>query len=82
MVRRYVAEVDGRDLEGCRTRYAFVGDSPNDEPMFGFFPLAFGVANVGRFLRTLASPPAYVTPSGSGAGFAELVAAWRRGRRG
>jgi len=34
---------------------------PNDEPMFGFFPLSVGVANVRRFLDRMKSHPAYVT---------------------
>ena len=32
-----------------RDAYVFVGDSPNDAPMFEFFPLACGVANVKQF---------------------------------
>lgn len=51
----------------------FVGDSPNDEPMFRFFPLAVGVANVRRFLPRLTHPPAYVTTGEGGYGFAELI---------
>jgi HAD superfamily hydrolase (TIGR01484 family) len=50
----------------------YVGDSPNDEPMFEFFDNAVGVANVSRF--RFKAPPKFVTPSASGAGFAELIA--------
>ena len=35
-------------------RFVFAGDSPNDAPMFGFFPNAVGVANVRGFLDRIA----------------------------
>ena len=37
------------DLDADRERFVFVGDSPNDAPMFGYFPHSVGVANVGDF---------------------------------
>ena len=52
----------------------FVGDSPNDAPMFAYFPNAVGVANVRPFLDRIATPPAYVTTHAAGAGFVELAA--------
>jgi HAD superfamily hydrolase (TIGR01484 family) len=61
------------ELDDVRSTFVYVGDSPNDSPMFGYFPLSVGVANVHRFAGRLVSPPAYVTPSEAGAGFAELV---------
>jgi len=51
---------------------AYVGDSPNDVPMFEFFENSIGVANVRRFALT--AGPKYVTEGSAGAGFAELVA--------
>lgn len=51
---------------------AYVGDSPNDAPMFDFFENSVGVANVRRF--KMASRPKFVTQASAGAGFAELVA--------
>jgi len=52
---------------------AFVGDSPNDEPMFAYFPNSFAVANIGRFLKKLKSPPQFLAPSKGGRGFSEIV---------
>ena len=52
--------------------FVFVGDSPNDAPMFGYFPHAVGVANVMEFAGQLAALPAYVTQAASGAGFCEV----------
>ena len=61
------------DLDRERETLVFAGDSPNDAPMFAFFPNAVGVANVRRFLDRIAAPPAYVTGRHAGGGFAELV---------
>ena len=47
---------------------AFVGDSPNDEPMFAFFPHSFGVANVSQFSDDLGFPPNYVSEHRGGEG--------------
>ncbi len=51
----------------------FVGDSPNDEPMFEYFPNSVGVANIQSFLPQLTCPPRYVTSEGGGLGFVELT---------
>jgi HAD superfamily hydrolase (TIGR01484 family) len=56
-----------------RASVAYIGDSPNDAPMFAFFPKSIGVANIKRFAAMLETPPAFVTKASSGAGFAELV---------
>lgn len=51
----------------------FVGDSPNDAPMFGLFPDSVGVANIVDFAERIAAPPAWVTSHPGAAGFCELV---------
>ena len=50
----------------------YVGDSPNDEPMFAFFDHSVGVKNVMDFWDQLKHKPTYVTQARSGAGFVEL----------
>lgn len=74
MTRILLRDEFGVDLDSERARYVFIGDSPNDAPMFEFFPSAVGVANVRAFAARLTAFPAYVTDGESGAGFAELVA--------
>jgi HAD superfamily hydrolase (TIGR01484 family) len=69
--RRLFAERYGADLDQAKEEVVFAGDSPNDAPMFAFFPKSVGVANVRRFSGV---NPKYVTRGESGAGFAELVA--------
>lgn len=71
--RAFVRDRWGRDLDAERERWIYVGDSPNDEPMFGFFPKSVGVANVRAFADRMTHLPRWVTPSEGGAGFAELV---------
>lgn len=71
--RLFVAERFGLDLDQGRDEWLFVGDSPNDEPAFAFFPNAVGVANVKDFLPRLAHRPAFVTTAEGGEGFAEAV---------
>jgi hypothetical protein len=73
MLVRLARERFGVDLPRERDRWLFVGDSPNDQAGFSFFPLSVGVANVGKSIDRLSPPPAYVTPSEGGHGFAELV---------
>ena len=72
MTRMFVHEVWGLDLDQNRDRFVFCGDSPNDEPMFEFFPLSVGVKNVLVFSDRMEHLPAYVTSLESGEGFAEL----------
>lgn len=73
--RRLLAEEFGQDIDGDRdrARWVFVGDSPNDEPMFAHFPHSVGVANVAQYANRIRSMPAWITPSHCGAGFVELA---------
>jgi hydroxymethylpyrimidine pyrophosphatase-like HAD family hydrolase len=73
--RTMMQELFGIDLAAEKARYVFSGDSPNDAPMFGYFPNAVGVANVVDFAELLEHRPRWVTKSRSGAGFVELATA-------
>jgi HAD superfamily hydrolase (TIGR01484 family) len=73
--RLMLAERWGLDLDAERERVVFAGDSPNDEPMFAFFPHAVGVANVLEASDRLRAMPAWITPSRAGQGFVELAQA-------
>ncbi len=75
MTRLLFRETFGAELEAVKDAAVFVGDSPNDEPMFRFFPLAVGVANVRDFADRLKDKPAFVTRGRGGQGFAEVAAA-------
>jgi hypothetical protein len=54
-------------------QWLFIGDSPNDEPMFAAFPYTVGVANLKNYLDRLKHPPRWITSKESGAGFAEMA---------
>lgn len=69
-----------RELEDERGRWAYVGDSTNDQLMFGHFPLSVGVANLMHFAEQLHVWPAYLTRGARGAGFAEFADALLRAR--
>jgi HAD superfamily hydrolase (TIGR01484 family) len=73
MTRLFLGEALGIDLDADPARFVFVGDSPNDQPMFGFFPASVGVANLRRFLPRLTTPPRWLTAAEGGHGFAELA---------
>ena len=73
MTKTLMREVFGVDLDAERERYVFIGDSPNDAPMFAYFPLSAGVANVRDFEGRLDASPKFLTTGRSGAGFVELV---------
>lgn len=61
------------EIEADRHQIVYVGDSPNDAPMFGFFPYSIGVANIKNFIGKLDAEPTYVTEAPDGAGFVEVA---------
>lgn len=75
MARLMLQERYGLNLDAEREHCTFVGDSPNDAPMFAYLPHAVGVANVVDFAGRMDAWPAYVTPARGGAGFAQLAQA-------
>lgn len=73
MTKIFVKERWGLDLAQNKKKFIFCGDSPNDEPMFQYFPYAVGVKNVLNFADQLQNPPAYMASLNGGEGFAEIV---------
>jgi HAD superfamily hydrolase (TIGR01484 family) len=73
MTRRLLGEVFAIDLDRRGDEIAFLGDSPNDAPMFAAFRNSVGVANVRDFAGRLTQEPSYVTERSGGEGFAEFV---------
>ena len=73
MTRIMMKECFSIDIDTMREKFVFAGDSPNDQPMFEFFPNAVGVANLLNFKDQLEHNPAYVTTEEAGCGFSELV---------
>ena len=73
MSQRFFADIFAVDITKNRSQILYAGDSPNDAPMFGFFPHSVGVANVLHFTEQLEHQPAWVTEKEGGEGFAELA---------
>jgi HAD superfamily hydrolase (TIGR01484 family) len=73
MTKQFAADCLGVDLDDAEGNFIFIGDSPNDAPMFSFFSHAVGVANVRDFEDRLENTPTYVTKNRNGAGFVELA---------
>lgn len=73
MTKLLMSEVFSTDIDKDNQRFVFIGDSPNDAPMFDFFLNAVGVANLHDFADRTASLPRWVTHAARGNGFCELV---------
>lgn len=73
MTRIMMSEGLGLELDAERDAWVFVGDSPNDAPMFVAFPHSVGVANIRDFEGGLPHPPVYVTVNRGGSGFREVA---------
>ena len=73
MAKRFVQDRLGLDLDSTRERFVYIGDSPNDEPMFEYFPVSVAVRNVEKFLDQMQALPAYITSLEGGEGFAQFV---------
>ncbi len=73
MTKIFAKEVLQMDLKNNKQKAIFCGDSPNDQPMFEFFPISIGVRNIESFLPQISSPPQFITKNIGGEGFAEIV---------
>ena len=63
----------GLNAEETKEKVAFIGDSPNDAPMFAHFPHSVGVANISRFTpKDLGASPTYLSRGEGAQGFASF----------
>lgn len=63
------------DIDGHKSnlKIAYVGDSPNDAPMYAHFSNGIGVANLLPFAQLMSDLPRYITKGEGGFGFAEFA---------
>ncbi len=73
MCENFFINETGKALDDRMEECAFIGDSPNDEPLFEFFENSVAVANILNFKDQLKSPPQYVTEKEGAHGFVELA---------
>jgi HAD superfamily hydrolase (TIGR01484 family) len=73
MCENFFINETGQALKNHMEEAAFIGDSPNDEPLFEFFGNSVAVANILNFKDQLKSPPRFVTEKEGAHGFVELA---------
>lgn len=73
MAKKFLKDEFGLSEKEIRDRCCFCGDSPNDEPMFAYFPASFAVANISEFLDDISHKPAFVSQQRGGKGFAQIA---------
>lgn len=78
---QYLLDHFGKAFGANKDSILYSGDSPNDEPLFGFFPNSVGVANVAQYLPVMQHPPKYITHKAAGLGFQEIVLHLCKGSR-
>tara|TARA_B100000945_G_C20095889_1_gene463497 strand:- start:31 stop:639 length:609 start_codon:yes stop_codon:yes gene_type:complete len=69
LLEEYFQLKDSEFLE----KILFVGDSPNDEPMFSYFKNSVGVGNVMDYADQIKQFPAWITTKNTAEGFSELA---------
>jgi HAD superfamily hydrolase (TIGR01484 family) len=73
MSLRLLSEAFGVSPDDALAKVLYLGDSPNDEPMFAYFRQTVGVANFAPFVPGLQSLPAWITLEPGGFGLAEVT---------
>ena len=75
MARLFLTERFDVDFDRKNSEIVFIGDSPNDGPLFGAVNNSVGVANVCDQFDRIISPPTWITTARGGAGFVEVAEA-------
>lgn len=76
MCKEFVKKEFNYELDQIQKSVAFVGDSPNDEPMFQFFKNSFAVENIKNFIDQIQHKPAFVTMHSGSRGFCAITDAF------
>ena len=70
---RFLTEVEGISLSDMNDSIIYIGDSPNDEPMFRELEYSAAVNNIVKFIDRMKYYPVYKAAKDSGEGFKEIV---------
>ncbi len=73
MTKIFFHDIYNLNLDGILNKTLYAGDSPNDEPMFAYFPNSVAVANILKFKDILTHKPALITAGEGGHGFTQLA---------
>ncbi len=71
--RMFVEEDAGAAFSELAEKAIFIGDSPNDEPLFEGFPHSIAVGNIRGFLPRIRHLPEFITSADCAAGFREAA---------
>jgi len=71
--RLFMKENADAPLSAMAEKAIFIGDSPNDEPLFEGFPHSIAVGNIHGFLPRIRHLPEFITAADCGAGFCEAA---------
>ncbi len=72
-LKQFLEDMTGKHFSALQEQSIFIGDSPNDEPIFKEFTHTIAVANIEKFLPELHYPPKYITTKDTAEGFTEAV---------
>ncbi len=83
MCRTFLQEERGISLESEKEHFFFCGDSPNDGPLFAFFPHCAGVSGIRRFEKAglMDHMPPYIASGDGSLGFRQILREILRGIR-
>ncbi len=70
---RLLKDFTGKSLHEIEEKIIYIGDSPNDEPMFKELKYSAAVNNIVNFLDSMEHYPVYKSDKDSGDGFKEIV---------
>ncbi|MCK5201233.1 MAG: HAD-IIB family hydrolase [Spirochaetales bacterium] len=70
---RFLMDFTDSHLAAMQEKIIYIGDSPNDEPMFEKLKYSAAVNNIVNFLDRMEHYPAYKSSLNSGEGFREIV---------
>ena len=73
MTQTFFEDIFALSLDTHKDQVIYIGDSPNDCPMFAFFHHSVGVANILDFKDHLEYKPVWITDEPGGYGFAEMA---------
>lgn len=71
----FFRDILGIDEAAFKRMCCYCGDAPNDQVMFSYLPLTFGVGNVLEHIAEFHDFPSYVSQGKYGKGFSQIAAA-------
>lgn len=72
-LKQFLQDRTAKHFSELQEQSIFIGDSPNDEPIFKEFTHTIAVANIKKFLADLEYPPKYITTGETAQGFSEAI---------